>query len=448
MTAIFDPRSLPSHLFVIPELDFSDDLSAEREGDSWFRLGAWTVTGVRDERNVEDEVFRQTLLLGPQGFEEIFDKLESVGNVIGHLGKPGGSVLHSGDNQAYNYSPFHRFPFPFTSTVGEPLVFVRWDTAGAHLFINPDLWLFFGLEEKPPGGGIWWDPRRGMEVIRRQTIDQDNLYIVEIKRDYLLKYLQARQQSLLVGHYRQLLLFEPTPEQIQGFVKEDTTIGSADLGAKAILDNWGLREDVIWDQPFLQRRLHLWFEVHPPGIDIEDPWADPPNFDRYTFTLPTKTGPVAPARWRYMRGDETRAFEGEICDFMDRVYFRQEVLMKYQGSSGFEVLDNGSVRSNYWGLVRSTARLGNELLSTGIGDFAEGVTLAEWPHWKQYSVEPPSTNTVKSLREEQSIPDAVNLLVGSLEELNRTFAILADLFGVTSDEALWRGSVRVLLGVN
>lgn len=66
---------------------------------------------------------------------------------------------------------------------------------------------------------------------------------------------------------------------------------------------------------------------------------------------------------------------------MDRVYFRQEVLTKYEGASGFEVGDDGSVSChNYWGLVRSTARLGNELLATAIGDFAEGVPFEEWLH--------------------------------------------------------------------
>lgn len=66
---------------------------------------------------------------------------------------------------------------------------------------------------------------------------------------------------------------------------------------------------------------------------------------------------------------------------MDRVYFRQEVLMKYEAASGFEVKDDGSVSCyHYWGLARSTARLGNELCSTAIGDFAEGVPFEEWLH--------------------------------------------------------------------
>ena len=449
MAAIFDRRVFPAHLFTAPELDFSEDLFAERAVGPWFRLGAWTVTSVRDDRNVEDEVFRQTLLLPPDGFSALFDKLDSVGNVIGHLGRAGGFVTHSDQQKQYGYSPFHEFQFPFASIVGEPLAFVRWDTSGPHLFINPDLWLFFELEERPGGSGVWWDPRRGLEVLRQGTTDQENLQIVEIRTDYLMKYLQARQLSLLVGHYRQLLLFDPTDEKIQAFVNDETVIGKPEDGAKAKLENWGLRDDGVGDRRFLQRRLHLWFVIQPTAIDINDPWKDdPPDFDYREFTLPTDAGPVAPARWCHHRikANETTKFAGVQCDFMDRVYFRQEVLMKYQGSSGYEILDNGSVRCNYWGLVRSTSRLGNELISTGIGDWAEAVPFAEWQHWKQFSVEPPSLETAKSLCEEDSIPDQVNDLVGSLERLNRIFSILADSLGVSCPAGVWLGSVDSLAG--
>ncbi len=389
MTAIFNRYDAPAHLFNVPQLDFSNDLFAERLAGPWFRLGVWTVAHPRDERNVEEEVFRQSLLLSPQGFAEVFAKLESIGNVIGHLGEPGGSVFNRDGNEEYHYSPFHQFEFPFTRVVGEPLVFVHSDTSNIHLFINPDLWLFLELEEKAPGSGIWWDPKRGVDALQRRVIDQGNLKVVEIRTDYLLKYLRARQMSLVVGHYRQLLFFDPTQESVEAFVKEDLTLGSPEQGIKAILQNWGLRQDVP-SRRFLQRRLHLWFEIKPPEINIDDPWSEQPSFDLYTFTLPTRSGPVAPARWRSHQDNEGHTYESNICDFMDRIYFRQEVLTKYEGASGFDVKDDGSVSCYHWGLVRSTSRLGNELLSTAIGDFAEGVPFEEWPHWKQYAVEPPS----------------------------------------------------------
>jgi hypothetical protein len=445
--AVIKRGSAPVHLFSISELDFSEDLFADRVTTPWFRLGALTITPRRDERGVEDVISRQTLLLCPGQFATVFGHLESVGNVIGDLGKPCGSVRHMGDRKAYSYTPFHRFEMSFTAVVGEPVVFVHSGASGVHLVINPDLWLYFELEEKTPGNGIWWDPRRGVDALVQHVIDQGNVEVVELRADYLLKYLQARQMSLVIGHYRHLHLFDPSDCVLEAFVKEDLVLGSPGEGTKAILQNWGPRKDPTSATPFLQRRLHLWFEIPAPEIDVEDPWAHQPCFDPYTFTLSTHAGPVAPARWTHFQRIEGRDFEGAICNFTDRTYFRQEVLMKYEGASGYEVGDDGSVSCHhYWGLERSTARIGNELLSTAIGDFAEGVPFEEWPHWKQYSVDPPSPQPAEVLREEQSIPDAVNTLVYALDTLNTTFAEMAGSLGVSLSEPLWRGSLDSLAG--
>jgi len=218
MTTVINRDDAPSHLFNIPELDFSGDLFIERLAGRWFRLGARTITPRRDERGVEDVVSRQSLLIPPQGFAEIFDSLGSVGNVIGHLGEPGGSIRQLGHEKQYSYAPFHRFEFPFTSVTAEPLVFVHSDTSNVQLFINPDMWLFFELEEKAPGHGIWWDPRRGVDALVRRKVDHTNLETVEIRVEYVLKYLQARHMSLVVGHYRHLHLFDPSPSTIGMFV--------------------------------------------------------------------------------------------------------------------------------------------------------------------------------------------------------------------------------------
>ena len=190
-----------------------------------------------------------------------------------------------------------------TSVSCEPLVFKR--PSNIELFVNPDLELYFELEEKT--SGIWWEPSRGTEALR--CIENGNLHIVEIRVEYLRKYLQARQLSLVVGHDRHLHLFNPSPGTVEAFVKEDITQGSPDGGVKAIFDNWGLRQNTR-GPPFLQRRLHLWFEIKPPEINIDDPGADEPPFDPYEFTLPTQGGPVAPARWKRFQPVEGREFEG------------------------------------------------------------------------------------------------------------------------------------------
>lgn len=448
MEGIMNRGDAPTHLFAIPELDFSGDLFAERVAGPWFRLGAWTITQNRVDNDIEDVVSRQSLLITHNCFAAIFDTLESIGNALHDLGKPEGSVLYSGKSKEYRYLPFHQFEFAFTSTIGEPLVFVCPGRAGVRLFINPDLLLFFELEERAPGRGIWWDPRKGVDAILHHRVDLSTLEVVEIRTDYLLKYLQARQMSLLAGHYRHLHYYGPSDNAVAAFVNEDVTLGSPEQGTKAILQNWGLRQDFSGREPFLQRRLHLWFEIRPPAIDIEDPWTDQPSFDTHEFTLPTRCGPVAPARWRHARSNAKHPFAGEVCGFDAQVYFRQEVLTKYEGSSGFDVGDNGSVSHYpYWSLVRSTARIGNELIVTSIGDFAEGIPYEEWPHWKQHAVEPPSPETINALGQEQTVPDAVNSLVQELQILNACFAQFGVSLGLAGDTpALWNGSLDSLAG--
>jgi hypothetical protein len=443
LAAILNPDQVPSHVLSIPELDFSRDLFEERLVGPWFRLGARTVSPRRTEKGVEDVIMRQSLLLGRARFSKAFAKLDAVGNTLSHMGTPGG---HVGAGGKYSYDAFHRFEF--ASVMGEPLVFEHRDTAGTRLFVNPDLMLFLELEEKTLGNDIWWDPRRGVEVLVRRVLEQDQggLETIDIRSDHLAKYLQARQMSLVIGHYRHLHLFAPSASAVGAFVKGDLVVGSRKQGTKAILQNWGLRSDV-GRVPFLQRRLHLWFEIKPKEINGEDPWEEEPPFDPYSFTLQTSSGAVAPARWTYLRRREGGAYAGVAGDFMEPVYFRQEVLMKYQGSSGFAILDDGSVRHRgYWGLDRSTHRIGNELLSTYIGDFAEGVPFEEWPHWKQYGVEPPSLEAMHVLTHERTVPDAVNFLAEALERLNVAFSYMAGSLRMGSRGPLWRGSLESLAG--
>lgn len=422
MAAIFNKCDLPAYLFNIPELDFSEDLFADPQGELWFRLGAWTNARQRNDQRVEDVVSRQTIMLPPASFSAIYDNLGSVDDMLDDLGLPGESLAGDG----CGYAPFHRFELGTTSVVGEPLVFVRPLHSDVELFVNPDLVLCFNLEERTSEGRIWWDPKRGVKALRRQVIEDGNLQVLEIRVDYLLKYLRVRQLSLLVGHYRSLRLLDPSPSSREAFVEEGIVQSSPDQEAKAIFKNVECRQDGL-GEAFLLRELHLWFEIKPPEIDTDNPWADEPPFDPYAFTLPTKVGPVAPARWKHLQQTEGREFMGQTCEFMEHIFFRQEVLSKYEGVSGFKVVDDGSVWcGNDWALTRSTSRIGNELLATAIGDFAEGVPFEEWPHWKHYAVEPPSLEAAKALREELPLPDAVNSLVKHLSTLNDAFKDFAD----------------------
>jgi hypothetical protein len=436
----------PDHLFEIAELDFSGDLFAAPLNDPWFRLGLWSSGRQRVADRVEEIFERQSLLLPSGSFPTLYDRLGPIGNTLSNMGEPTLSVLHDGATEECRYNPFHNFSLPFTSISAEPLVFFHARTSGSDLFVNPDLSLYLGLEERPPNSRAWWDPRRAQEALRRMTLG-DDVVAIEIRTEYLLRYLQARQMALLVGHYHHRHLFNATPEERERYVAEDLTLGSAELGVKAIFNNWGLRDDILRRDPFLQRRLHLWFQIEPQHLDITNLWSDAPTFDIYAFTFPMQDGLVAPARFRHQSADAEHDFAGVACDFMDRIFFRQEVLAKYETTSGFAVDDNGSVRcEHYWSLSRSTFRLGNGLLSTAIGDFAEGVPFEEWPHWQRYSVEPPSETMLESVRAERPIPEAVNRVVEQLDRLSGAFTGFSRRLGVHGTETLWRGSLDSLAG--
>jgi hypothetical protein len=403
---MIDRNLAPDHLFAIPELDFSSDVFGVPLDDPWFRLGLWTSSRTRAIGRVEDVVERQSLLIPSESFPRLYDHLGPIGNTLSGLGKPTLSRLFGAGPPKCRYDAFHNFEFnlPFAALSGEPLVFFHVGTNEPDLLVNPDLWLYLGLAERPANSRTWWDPRKAQNALRRVTLG-GAVVAIEIRTEYLLRYLQARQMALLVGHYHHRHLFSPTAYERECYVKDDVTIGAADLGIKATFDNWGMRNDISKHDPFLQRRLHLWFRIEPPPLDTTNLWSDAPTFDTYAFTFATREGPVAPARFGHMSKDEG-AFLGIAGDFMDRIFFRQEVLSKYETTSGFTVYDDGSVRcEHYWSLSRSSSRLGNELVSTAIGDFAEGVPFDEWPHWQQYAVEPPSDSMLESIRAERPIPE-------------------------------------------
>ena len=77
---LIDRNDLLNYLFSIPDLDLSGDLCAEPLAGPWFSLGACS-TG---------SGYRQRMLLTPEDFSVIFDKLESI---VGDIGKPCGSLI-------------------------------------------------------------------------------------------------------------------------------------------------------------------------------------------------------------------------------------------------------------------------------------------------------------------------------------------------------------------
>jgi hypothetical protein len=432
----------PDHLFRIPLLSFRAELEHLAPNETWFKLGEWSHGYETDKDGLQLTVMRQTLLVPIGSLEGAFDHLDSVGNVLSSLGRSGGAVVLSGAVHQYRYEPFHRFEIRGIDQPCEPLVFVR-DGSSKCLFLNPDVIISLSLVEKISGSGVWWDTRTSSEAIKHCVSDK-NIESIQIRSDYLRRYLRARQMSLLVGHYAHRHLYNPSDKDIASFTEGEVILGSPKEHAKALFQNWGLRKDI--GEAFLQRRLHLWFEISPEPINEHDPWGEEPPFNLYTFTLPTRNGPVAPGKWKHFSSrDGNKRFKGKSCNFMDRIYFRQEALVRYETSADYSVSDDGGVHcGSHWGLTRSTSRLGNDLVCTAIGDFAEGVPFSEWQHWQMYAVEPPSYETIDNLRAEKPIPQMINELVQELAQLNDSFCSFGRAF--TSEQLVnpWQGSLESL----
>ena len=100
MTEIFHKGDLPDHLFNIPDLDFHEDLFVNRLSSPWFRLGACTLRSRCNDRGVESVIERQSIMLTPGNFSEVYDELVSVGDVLRNLGNPGGSIRFVGDRKS------------------------------------------------------------------------------------------------------------------------------------------------------------------------------------------------------------------------------------------------------------------------------------------------------------------------------------------------------------
>jgi hypothetical protein len=251
---------------------------------------------------------------------------------------------------------------------------------------------------------------------------------------------------LLTAHFHRVQYFNPPQAVVDAFQEEEFEFGSSAQGLKGKLINAGPRSGLTRDV-ILFTDLHLWSQVDPPALDPNHPFEEEPTFDVHAFTLPTAHGPVAPARFRPWGVTGDAPFGGATCDFMHPVYFRQEILVRYEVSDGFVVEDDGSVVCrHFWALNRSTRRIGNELIATAIGDFAEGVPIEEWPYWKLHAVEPPSAEASQSLHSQRTIASAVNSLIEALQGLNRAFLGLSTALGVTNSGNVWTSSPDSLAG--
>jgi hypothetical protein len=82
VTLILMKEDVPAHVTSVYELDFSGDFFVDRLAGPWIRLGAWNRNPAVDKHNVADEIMRQSVLVPPDAFASLFERLDSVGHVF------------------------------------------------------------------------------------------------------------------------------------------------------------------------------------------------------------------------------------------------------------------------------------------------------------------------------------------------------------------------------
>ena len=82
---------------------------------------------------------------------------------------------------------------------------------GRQWILNPDLVVALGLIKE---GANWVRPKENFVVVAREVLDKDNDHtLIEIKREFLLDYLAARNLSLRLSYYRQRVENVPALEK-------------------------------------------------------------------------------------------------------------------------------------------------------------------------------------------------------------------------------------------
>lgn len=434
MLDIFDKGELPSNLFDFRELDIAKHCTVKLMTSPMFCLAERSKT--KDEQ-LEVRMLRESLLMQPRGFQKYIGHFDSIGAQLRNLGHPTSWIANDKGRKTYRYVPFHSFESSLGKFKAEPLVFPR--TLNGDLVINPDIWLFLQLTEKREPEHVWYDDEKHRDVI--QIRNDGTSQSVWIATDYLQKYLQARRLQLVISEFRQAIYYPKDLDRFKDFVVGTESIVRKDKSAKVVIESSGPNRDFV--RPYFIRRMQMWASTAPPSFDKDDPFSEKPNFDRSSFLLPTRKGPVAPAR--FLGSDITKhKFQGVSCDFLDRVYFSQEALVKYQNLPGHEIDDDGAVRhKGYWSFDRSASRLGDDYLAIAIGDFAEGVTYDQWSHWKQFAVEPPDNAYFELLKKTKDRIGQVNSLVSELNGLNEAFKNYCLIHKASSCEReLWKGAAN------
>lgn len=151
--------------------------------------------GVKDVGYVSD-LFACGSVAFPKQHRELAEGLGWSDIGIGHTVAP----------YAYadgHYSSIDEYQYNDKEPVGVNLVFEHPQpvVGGRQWILNPDLVVALRLIKEGPN---WVRPEEDFTVVARETVDSDGDHrLIEIKREFLMDYLAARNLSLRLSYYRQ-----------------------------------------------------------------------------------------------------------------------------------------------------------------------------------------------------------------------------------------------------
>ena len=127
-------------------------------------------------------------------------------DVAERLGWSDIGIRHSARPYAYedgHYSPIDQYQYNDKESIGVELVFEHQQpvVGGTQWILNPDLVVALRLIKE---GNAWVRPEENFVVVAREVLDEKgNHRLIEIKREFLIDYLAARNLSLRLSYYRQ-----------------------------------------------------------------------------------------------------------------------------------------------------------------------------------------------------------------------------------------------------
>lgn len=126
--------------------------------------------------------------------------------VAENLGWSDLGISHSARPHAYKdgyYSPIDQYQYNDKDPIGVELVFMHDQpvVGGTKWILNPDLVVALRLVKE---GNNWVRPEEDFVVVAREVLDSEGKHqLIEIKREFLIDYLAARNLALRLSYFRQ-----------------------------------------------------------------------------------------------------------------------------------------------------------------------------------------------------------------------------------------------------